>query len=171
MSILVATDGEQVPSQTVEVGYELAQQFDEELIVLHVMPQDTFDQFRDETTESNSVPLAAGISYNSQRTQTDNSKSPSSETPYSIQDGEQNAASLTRDVVQATLDEWRNITFEGSVGEPVQEILDKSNRRDARYLVIGGRKRTAVGKAVFGSITQSILLNADLPVMTVMREE
>lgn len=171
MSILVATDGEQVPSQAVKVGYELAQQFDEELVVLHVMPQDTFDQFRDETTDSNPVPLAAGISYNSQSTNPNTSTSPNSETPYSIQDGEQNAASLARDVVQATLNEWRNIAFQGRVGEPVKEILDESNRIDARYLVIGGRKRTAVGKAVFGSITQSILLNADLPVMTVMRKE
>ena len=99
MTILAAIDGEEVSSETVEVAGELARQFDEELVVLHVM-------------------LAVG-----------------------------------------------------QVGEPTEEIIAEAERRGPRYLVIGGRRRTPVGKAVFGSTTQSILLNAELPVMTVMREE
>jgi nucleotide-binding universal stress UspA family protein len=52
----------------------------------------------------------------------------------------------------------------------VEEILGEADRRSVEYLVIGGRKRTPVGKAVFGSKTQSILLTAACPVVTVMSE-
>lgn len=54
----------------------------------------------------------------------------------------------------------------GRVGEPGEEILCLADEIDARYLVIGGRKRTPAGKALFGSITQQIILDADRPVVT-----
>jgi nucleotide-binding universal stress UspA family protein len=38
---------------------------------------------------------------------------------------------------------------------------------DADLLVIGARRRSPVGKALLGSITQSLLLQADLPVLVV----
>lgn len=170
MTILAAVDGEQTPSRTVEVGHELARQFDAEFVVIHVMPQDTFDEIKNTMTGSESpVFLAPGISYVDQANQSRGSSNDGSR--YSIQNGEKSAANVARDVVAETLDEWNDVTVQGRVGEPVTEILSEANRRGARYLVIGGRKRTPVGKAVFGSITQSILLNADLPVVTVMREE
>lgn len=56
----------------------------------------------------------------------------------------------------------------GRAGNPAEEILDYATEVDARYLVIGGRKRSPVGKALFGSVTQSVLLEADRPVVAVM---
>ncbi|WP_418280634.1 universal stress protein [Halorubrum sp. DTA98] len=59
----------------------------------------------------------------------------------------------------------------GIVDENVaRALLDYAAQVDARYIVIGGRKRTAVGKALFGSTTQSILLESTVPVVTVMDE-
>ncbi len=58
----------------------------------------------------------------------------------------------------------------GLVGNPAQRVLEYGRDQDARYLVVGGRKQSPVGKALFGSVTQSILLNADRPVVTVMAE-
>lgn len=55
----------------------------------------------------------------------------------------------------------------GVVGNPAEEILRYAQEQDGRYLVVGGRKRTPIGKAIFGSVTQSVLLNADRPVLTV----
>lgn len=56
----------------------------------------------------------------------------------------------------------------GLSGENVADtILDYAQRVDARYIVLGGRKRSPVGKAVFGSVTQAVILNADRPVVTI----
>jgi nucleotide-binding universal stress UspA family protein len=41
---------------------------------------------------------------------------------------------------------------------------------DADLVVVGARKRTPVGKAVFGSVTQSVVLDSPVPV-TVVRTE
>lgn len=164
MSILAAVDGEQVPSRPVEVGYELARQFDEELVVLHVMPQEVFDGIRDSSTDrSGGLFPVPGVSYGE--------GGPSDRHQYSVEDGGDDAADLARDVVEETLDDRRDVTFLGRVGDPAEEILGEAERSEPRYLVIGGRKRTPVGKAMFGSITQSVLLNAPLPVVTVMHEE
>lgn len=165
MSILVAIDGEHVPSQALVEGNTLAQRFDEPLIALHVMPQDVFDDRRGESGAGPSIPFAAGVSYGELNRNTPTGSS----NTYSIEDGERDAASAAKDIVAETLDDWDDVQFRGLVGDPVKEILDEAKRCDARYLVIGGRKRSSVGKAVFGSATQSVLLQADRPVVVVMR--
>lgn len=173
MSILAAIDGEHVPSRVVEIGYDLARQYDEELVVLHVMPQDVFDENQEANDEGNVTTLpymAPEIAIPESDEGTSDAGSAGSGSPYSVLDGEEDSAAIAREVVGQTLDETENVTVQGRVGEPVEEILGEVDRQDARYLVIGGRKRTAVGKAIFGSITQSVLLNADIPVMTVMHE-
>lgn len=165
MSILAALDGEHVPTQTLVEANTLAERFDEPLVALHVMPQDVFDEHRGESGSGASIPFAAGVSYG----ELNKSTPAGSSTAYSIEDGERDAAGAARDIVEATLDDWDDVEFRGLVGDPVKEILDEAKRCDARYLVIGGRKRSSVGKAVFGSATQSILLQADRPVLVVMR--
>lgn len=49
-------------------------------------------------------------------------------------------------------------------GEPGEEIVEYADSVDADHIVVPGRKRSPVGKAVFGSVTQDIVLDADLPV-------
>lgn len=54
---------------------------------------------------------------------------------------------------------------------PVAEgIVDLAADAEADLVVIGTRKRTPVGKAVFGSVTQSVVLDCPVPV-TVVRTE
>lgn len=48
--------------------------------------------------------------------------------------------------------------------ETVENILDEAERYDVQGIVLGGRKRSPVGKALFGSVTQQVILNTDLPV-------
>lgn len=59
----------------------------------------------------------------------------------------------------------------GRVGNPGKKVVEYAEEVDARYLVIGGRARSPVGKALFGSETQSILLNANHPVVTTTADE
>lgn len=52
-------------------------------------------------------------------------------------------------------------------GDPATEILDTAATVDADLIALSGRKRSPAGKAVFGSVTQSVILSADRPVMVV----
>ncbi|TDL32121.1 universal stress protein [Arthrobacter nitrophenolicus] len=51
--------------------------------------------------------------------------------------------------------------------DPATDILDIANSREAAMIVLGLRRRSAVGKLLLGSTAQSILLNADCPVLTI----
>jgi len=85
----------------------------------------------------------------------------------------QRAADFTATVAEKFLlaDERERLPTVGRVGEPTAQILAVARDVDAQHLVIGGRKRSRVGKVVFGSTTQSVLLKADRPVTTVMSED
>jgi len=52
-----------------------------------------------------------------------------------------------------------------SSGDPAEAIIDAADEVDADLIVIGGRKRSPAGKALFGSVTQTVILNAGRPVM------
>lgn len=56
----------------------------------------------------------------------------------------------------------------GLIGRPAAKIISYAESIGSTYVVIGGRKRSPVGKAMFGSDTQKILLNAPCPVLTVI---
>ena len=61
--------------------------------------------------------------------------------------------------------EW---TLQVTTGEDVAEaVLDVVSGVDAELLVIGARRRSPVGKLFMGSVTQSIILHADVPVLVV----
>lgn len=50
-------------------------------------------------------------------------------------------------------------------GDTVRDILDQAERWDVEAIVLGGRKRSAVGKAIFGSVSQEVILESDRPVV------
>jgi len=50
-------------------------------------------------------------------------------------------------------------------------ILDEITAREATRLVIGIKRRTPVGKAILGSMSQTLLLNAPIPVLAVKLPE
>lgn len=61
--------------------------------------------------------------------------------------------------------EW---TLQVTTGEDVAEaVLDLVADLDTELLVIGARRRSPVGKLIMGSVTQSIILHADVPVLVV----
>ncbi|QLG60539.1 universal stress protein [Halorarum salinum] len=57
------------------------------------------------------------------------------------------------------------VEIDESSGDPAEAILELAEEGDADVIVVGGRKRSPAGKALFGSVTQTVILNADRPVM------
>lgn len=163
MVIIAAVDGETTPDPVVRAGHEMATAHDEPLVVLHVMPRALFDErWEAVSSPDNAIAaLAPGIRYER------NGGGGGGE--YTVEDGEAHAEGVADAVIEGTLDdEAVEVTPVGRVGEVAPEVIAEAGRRDASYLVIGGRRRSPVGKTLFGSTTQSVLLSADRPVLTVM---
>ncbi len=56
---------------------------------------------------------------------------------------------------------------EAPTGRTASTIMRVAEDVDPAYLVIGSRKRTPVGKVLLGSVSQLVLRNAEVPVVTV----
>ncbi|ELY50937.1 universal stress protein [Natronolimnohabitans innermongolicus] len=140
MAILCAVDDDEFSEPVVSTASDLADAFDDDLVVLHVMTEDQFE------TRSSSQP------------------------EYYVDEGANDAANTAETIAKRTLEETSRVVAKGRVGAPAEEISEAANRSDPRFLVLGGRKRSPVGKALFGSITQSVLLEVDAPTVTVMHD-
>jgi nucleotide-binding universal stress UspA family protein len=55
--------------------------------------------------------------------------------------------------------------------EPADDVLDVAEETEAELIVIGLRRRTAVGKLILGGSAQRILLDASCPVLAVKAEQ
>ncbi|WP_226004130.1 universal stress protein [Natrinema salinisoli] len=73
--------------------------------------------------------------------------------------------------LQAILDE-HDVDYEvrGAVGEHGSSIVDLATSTGADRVVVGGRRRSPTGKAVFGSTAQEVLLSAPCPVTFVRHD-
>lgn len=58
-----------------------------------------------------------------------------------------------------------------SSGDPAGEILRYAEEYDVDQICVGGRKRTPAGKALFGSVTQDVILGTHCPVLVCGSEE
>jgi nucleotide-binding universal stress UspA family protein len=85
-----------------------------------------------------------------------------------VYDEEDFPASVTK---AAEILEAAGISVEkrGKHADPAAAIIEVSEEIGADRIVMAGRKRTPVGKVLFGSVTQSVLLNSDVPVTVIAK--
>lgn len=141
MVVVAAIDGEDGSKRVLEEGWKLAERFEEPLHAVFVYEGSSHKALINKSLD------------------VDDSMSPD--------EVEALAARLVTEASDGITDASEAI---GRIGDPAKEIIEHANDVDASYVVVGGRSRSPVGKALFGSVTQSVLLDADCPVLAVMNE-
>ena len=74
------------------------------------------------------------------------------------------------EVVDVLEDHDVDVTVRREHGDPVEEIMGVADEVDANAIAMVGRQRSPTGKALFGSVTQRLILDADCPVTVVTDE-
>jgi nucleotide-binding universal stress UspA family protein len=69
-----------------------------------------------------------------------------------------------RDMGDAMTEADIEFTYHGAVGPEGEAIVELAEEFAADLVIVGGRKRSPAGKAVFGSTAQEVILNAPCPV-------
>ncbi len=76
----------------------------------------------------------------------------------------------TRKISEALDDAGVTYSIRGAVGDHAEEIVEAAEAVDADRVIVGGRRRSPAGKAVFGSVAQEVMLSAPCPV-TFVRDD
>ncbi len=63
------------------------------------------------------------------------------------------------------------VAFAEESGDPADRIIGVAQDRDADMIAVAGRRRSPTGKALFGSVTQSVVLEADRPVVVCHQDD
>lgn len=143
MVIIAAVDRTEPNNDIVREGRRLADAFGEPLHVVHVLNRSTFIELErgQVEDEGETVPL---------------------------EEVRAMGVTIASEALDRTDVEGDPV---GLVGDPADEIIDYARENNASYVVVGGRKRSPVGKALFGSVTQSVLLNTSRPVVSVRTDQ
>lgn len=125
--------------ELVQEAGELAAGVDAELVLLHVTTEDEYSERRESM---------AGI--------------PDIDVNYTIDEAQDGARKFAKDIGRDVLSD-ADVEPEsvGRVGEKGDEILHLAETRDADHIFVAGRKRSPTGKAIFGDVTQRIILEFD----------
>ncbi len=78
--------------------------------------------------------------------------------------------STVRDIARSLDDAGIGYRIAGRVGNHGEEIVEMAEHESADLVIVGGRKRSPTGKAVFGSTAQQVMLESPAPVTFVRGE-
>ena len=70
----------------------------------------------------------------------------------------------TRALSEALTEAGVSHSVRGAVGDHADEVVEAASAIGADRVVVGGRRRSPTGKAVFGSVAQEVLLSSPCPV-------
>ncbi|WP_101295848.1 universal stress protein [Halegenticoccus soli] len=142
MPIVVAVDRSGPKTALIEEGQKLAAAFGDELRVVHSMDRKAFQALEEDSVEQTGRTV-------------------------DLDDVRELAREIAADAIDTADVEATPV---GLVGDPADAVVTYARNESARYVVVGGRQRSPVGKALFGSVTQSVLLRSDCPVVAVLNE-
>lgn len=143
MTIVAAIDRSSRSPAAVAEAVELADAYDDEVHVVHVLGRSEFLDLERTSVDDTGQPVPMD----------------------QVRD-------VAREIAAETIEEaGTGAEAVGLVGDPADEVLRYADEHDARFVVLAGRRRSPVGKAVFGSVAQDVLLGADQPVVTVIRDD
>jgi nucleotide-binding universal stress UspA family protein len=63
------------------------------------------------------------------------------------------------------------VRAEAARGDPAMNILDAAERHDADCICVAGRDRSPTGKAIFGSVTQDVIVGTRRPTLVCTASE
>lgn len=143
MVIVAAVDRSERAPSVVSTADELARAFDDDLHVVHVMSRSEFIDLEESAVDRTGTVIP-------------------------MEDVKALAVEFVDDVIDSPDVEYTPV---GLVGDAPRQIVEYAQREDARYVVVGPRRRSPTGKVIFGSAAQAVLLDAPCPVVTVIDRE
>jgi nucleotide-binding universal stress UspA family protein len=132
---LALVEGDEATKDLVREAGELAAGVGAELLLLHVTTEEQFEEQAD---------ALAGLSeYGG---------------AYGSENARDGAEGFARDIGQEVLDgvDWQPI---GALGDTATEVVDVAEEFGVDHVFIRGEQRSPAGKAIFGDLAQSVILN------------
>ncbi|MFD1600442.1 universal stress protein [Halobellus rarus] len=136
MVIVAAVDRSDQASAVLEEAETLAQRFDDVVHVLHVMGRAEAIQCGEDDNNDERIP-----------------------------DLQERAAAVASELIEER-QFGTEVEAVGRIGDPATKIVEYAEKQDARYIVVSPQQRSKTGKVLFGSVAQSVLLNAPCPVVS-----
>jgi len=142
---LAVVDADESSKALVREAGELAAAVGAELVLIHVTSDEEYEEMRQKMER---IPDSR-VRYSAKQ---------------AVDGAEQFAADVGREVLEGVDVPWDAV---GKVGDAQTEILDAAAERECDHLFVAGEKRSPTGKALFGDLTQALILNFDGPVTVV----
>lgn len=139
MVIVAAVDRSDRASGVVDEAETLAEKFELQLHVVHVMKRSEAIELEGDSVSNNEVDSIGDLRARAAET------------------AEKLLRTLQTDVDSETV---------GLIGDPATEIVKYAEEQSARYIVVSPQRKSQTGKILFGSVAQSILLTATCPVVS-----
>lgn len=139
MTVVIGIDPSKETDYILEAGQRLAQRIGTDVHVVYTLSRSDFMEL-----EQTSVSEKADV--------------------IEIDRVREVATEMAVEAAKGVLDEFE---VSGHVGDAAAELINVAEDEDAEYIVVGIRNRSPVGKAVFGSVSQDVLLSSDRPVVAV----
>lgn len=87
---------------------------------------------------------------------------------HSYRTGIEGAKAFATDLGETLLADDVDFAVAGAFGDKADRIISAVDRHDCTHVFLTARRRSPTGKAVFGDVSQTVLLNASVPVTVVM---